>query len=280
MKQFTAVSLFIIFISRINASSSCQNSSFELILIEDKRAFHTRQFHIFYDKEFKSVAQMVKCQVTGTVKAVSMEEIKSDTLKKICELNAYSSKLEDKLKKKNYMTTITNQYRYSESDVSCDALNQFNLMRTSEKKWAVLIRGYASEILLPIESVNGFLSKDSLSFAINSLFFATAYGFGDSTFKSLGGETGVKGVSDFSSFVCNIVLFQKLLLITVIVYVMAVLVAVVALVFLVALYFMKRNANIKKRESEKSKLLRNPANNNDNDTPVEIIYDTSSDNKL
>ncbi|KAF1765902.1 hypothetical protein GCK72_005855 [Caenorhabditis remanei] len=184
---------------------------------------------------------MVKCQVTGTVKAVSMEEIKSDTLKKICELNAYSSKLEDKLKKKNYMTTITNQYRYSESDVSCDALNQFNLMRTS------------------------FLSKDSLSFAINSLFFATAYGFGDSTFKSLGGETGVKG---------------KLLLITVIVYVMAVLVAVVALVFLVALYFMKRNANIKKRESEKSKLLRNPANNNDNDTPVEIIYDTSSDNKL
>uniref|UniRef100_A0A1I7TAS1 4.1m domain-containing protein n=1 Tax=Caenorhabditis tropicalis TaxID=1561998 RepID=A0A1I7TAS1_9PELO len=51
-----------------------------------------------------------------------------------------------------------------------------------------------------------------------------------------------------------------------------------ALVALVVLFFIKRNAETKKRESEKSKLLRNPANNSANDTPVEIVYDDPPEN--
>ncbi|PIC47129.1 hypothetical protein B9Z55_006583 [Caenorhabditis nigoni] len=245
-------------------SPNCQNSSFVLTYNEDKRAFHSRHFHIFYETGFKSLAEMIECQVAGTVKKVSVEEIQKGTLEEICKSKIYSSKLEDKLKKKNYMTTITKQSRYSDQDKSCDAMNQFNLIQTGERKWAVLIRGHATDILLPIKSKNGIFTKQALDFALNSLFFATAYGFGESTFKSLGGDTGVKG---------------QLLFVTFIVYCLAVLVAIVALVILVALFFIKRNANIKKRESEKSKLLRNPANNTDDDTPVEIVYENPSENK-
>ncbi|EGT40991.1 hypothetical protein CAEBREN_10557 [Caenorhabditis brenneri] len=264
MKQSSLVTLFTIFVTSFASNSTkCQKSSFQLTYSEDKKAFHSRHFHIFYERGFKSLAENLECQLIDTVKKVTVEEIEGNTLAKICESKVYASKLEDKTKQRNYMTTITRQQTYSEEDVQCDAMNQFNLMQTPKKKWAVLIRGLATEILLPVSSKNGVFTKDGLDFALNSLFFATGYAFGDSTFKSLGGEGGVKG---------------KLLYITAIVFIIVVFVAMFALVTLVVLYFMKRNAEIKKRENEKSKLLRNPANNTDSDTPVEIVYDNSPEN--
>lgn len=202
---------------------------------------------------------MIKCQLSGTVKDVTLEEIQGKReLSSICKMEAYTSKIEDKTKQRNYMATITRQLKFSEALTRCDALNQLNLIKTPMNQWAVLIRGHATDIILPLKSEKGGFKKSSLDFALNSLFFASAYGFGDSTFKSLGGETGVR---------------EKLLFITVIVYVVVVFVAVVALVILVVLFFIRRKANIRKRESEKSKLLRNPANNTDNDAPVEIVYE-------
>uniref|UniRef100_A0A1I7TSA8 Lipoprotein n=1 Tax=Caenorhabditis tropicalis TaxID=1561998 RepID=A0A1I7TSA8_9PELO len=194
MKQLRIVSLFILFVSSFSSDSKCKNSSFLLTYDEDKKAFHGRHFHIFYERGFESQAETLKCQVADTVKEVSVEEIKGKTLKEICASSIYSSKLEDKTKKRNYMTTITKQETYSEENTQCDALNQLNLIQTPQKKWAVLIRGFATNIILPVKSKNGVFTKEGLDFALNSLFFATAYGFGDSTFKSLGGETGVKGV--------------------------------------------------------------------------------------
>lgn len=57
---------------------------------------------------------MIKCQLSGTVKDVTLEEIQGKReLSSICKMEAYTSKIEDKTKQRNYMATITRQLKVS-----------------------------------------------------------------------------------------------------------------------------------------------------------------------
>lgn len=144
-------------------------------------------------------------------------------------------------------------------------------MKTPLNKWAVQIKGHVTDLVMPILSKDGEFHGESLRFALDALFFATSYGFGDSTFKSLDGNSGFKRVRDSEDVHSES--FQAVVLVSMGVYVLVVFVAVIALILLFVLFVIKRRREIEKRESEKCKLLRNSANNNCDDSPVDVVLD-------
>ncbi|CAI2332889.1 unnamed protein product [Caenorhabditis sp. 36 PRJEB53466] len=264
MKKSCILSLFLLAMLTSTVSAVCSsNSTFNLTLSEEKKSFKRREFHIFYEPQLRSFAEMVKCQVSATVNSVSLDEIQpGKTLEHTCALEIYTKKVEDPRVQRSFMATITNQKKFLDS-TACDAHNQLNFMKTPKNEWAVQIRGLVTDILLPMNSSQGNFTAESLNFALDALFFASSYGFGDATFKSLGDGNFKK----------------KLLIATAVVYMLVLLSAVAVIVVLLVLMLLKRRANIKKRESDRSNLLRNPANNNCDDGLVDVVYDDSADNK-